>query len=319
MPTAPSSCLAVLVLSCVAAAVAGVDCGKATTPVEKAVCADPTLSAADAALSGRFAAAVGRALDPQKLRDDELQWLARLGKGDAAADRIATAHRTRIEQLDRQIAALDRLERARDTTEEAARNGCPALFDDDNAATVGACSVTGFGPVGAVEGHAFLYGIYSYNIPAGDGLMRTSVVVYERRADGGLRALYAPQEGAGFFAAPEIIHSAGHTLLHLPGYESGTGDFNLERMFVRRAGAWAPFATDDWKLDLARRLPHGYGARKGVFPDYKKMSGTTLLWRDRDGNCCPTGGRSDFTLGWQGDRLRIKSLRVKIGARYAVW
>ena len=298
------------------AVAANFDCAKPANPVEKVVCADPALSAADAQLTQRLADAMARSLDPDQLHDEQRQWLGRLEKGDADPATIAAAYQNRLDQLGRQLAWLDKIEPARTTTEDAARSVCPALFDNP-AGSVGACTVSEFGTAGSAGGHDFLYGLYSYGLPnGGDGPIRASVVLYKRQPGGKLHALFAPQEAAGFFSRPAIFVSAGHTLLHLPGYESGTGDFNLERMFIWNAGAWTYFGTDDWHLALARRLPKGYEIWKGVFLDYRKMTGTTPLWRGSDGNCCPTGGRADFTLGWQGDQLTVNSVEVKLGARY---
>jgi uncharacterized protein len=299
------------------AAAASFDCAKAANPLAKAICTDPGLSAADDKLVGRYAEAMARTLDPGKLHDEQRQWSARLEKGKATAAAIADAYQNRLNQLDREIAWLDQIEPARDTTEDAARAGCPALFDDP-ADTAGPCKVANFGAVGTVDGRTFFYGLYIYTIPAGDDPVHTAVVIFERRADGRLRALYAPQEAAGFFSQPQIIAEAGHTLLQLPGYDSGTGDFNVERLFLWKNAVWNYFDTDEWHSGLAHRLPRGYEIWKGVFPDYRKMTGTTPLWLVKtDGNCCPTGGRADFTLGWQGDRLVVKSVQVKLGVRYA--
>ncbi|HXC26713.1 MAG TPA: hypothetical protein VNV38_02065 [Stellaceae bacterium] len=280
-------------------------------PVEKAVCTDPALSAADAQLTQRLADVMSRSLDPGQLDDEQRQWLGRLGQGEADSATIAAAYQSRLGQLDRQMAWLDKIEPARTTTEDAARSTCPALFNDP-AGSVGACTVSEFGTAGSVGGHEFFYGLYGYNDAIG-----VRVVLYERLPGGELHALFAPQEAGGFFSRPAIFVSAGHTLLHLPGYESGTGNFNLERMFIWRAAAWTFIDAAGWGRDLTRRLPKGYDVWKGVFPDYRKMTGTTPLWRQSDGFCCPTGGRADFTLGWQGDRLTVKSVQIKLGAKYA--
>jgi hypothetical protein len=79
------------------------------------------------------------------------------------------------------------------------------LFDDDKD-IVGECEVIKFGEIGAVDGHALLYGLYVYNTAASDFIWRTSVVVYERCGDV-VRALFAPMEGDGageFYDVPII-------------------------------------------------------------------------------------------------------------------
>jgi uncharacterized protein len=57
---------------------AGFDCNKAASPTEKAICADPTLSALDDSMTAAFNAALKRWADPigaQALREDQRFWL----------------------------------------------------------------------------------------------------------------------------------------------------------------------------------------------------------------------------------------------------
>ena len=203
----------------------------------------------------------------------------------------------------------------RDVTEEAARSAC--IEHPDSEAMPGSCTVSGFGPLGSVEGHDLFYGLYAYHAADGDFLLRTDVAVYERETDGRLRVLFAPEADAVFYDKPAIIETGGRVLLHLPGYESGTGDFNRERLYLWRDAAWQEVDTAAWLSELAKRLPKGFAVWKGVFPDYRKMTAATPVWRESDGNCCPTGGRADIALGWQGDRIIVKSVRFTLGAKAA--
>jgi uncharacterized protein len=300
------------------AAAASFDCAKATTPVETAVCADPILSALDERVTERFAMATARSLDPEGLRQDQRIWLAvRDRDGVTGAPRSLLAmYRRRLDQLNKEIADLDKIETARDTTEAASHSACPALFDDAPD-TVGSCEVTGFGEIGAVDGHAFLYGLYTFRAAKGDYPRRTSVVVYARDGDK-LRALFVPREDESFYDVPSIVTAADRIVLRLPGHESGTGNFNRERLFLWRNGAWVGADVTSWYSDLVLRLPGDYEVFKGIFPDYGKMTAAALLGRKKtDGICCPTGGRVDMTLGWRDDRLIIESLQVKLGRKYA--
>lgn len=58
------------------------DCRKATTEIEKAICASPDLSKADVALAGAYLEALARAPEEAKplLRGDQRGWLAHIGK-----------------------------------------------------------------------------------------------------------------------------------------------------------------------------------------------------------------------------------------------
>jgi uncharacterized protein len=77
-----SACLPIfsLLLACAAPpiAAAGFDCGKAANRFEKTVCADPTLSAQDAAMAQRYDAALALLSAPGKniLRSGQRQWRA---------------------------------------------------------------------------------------------------------------------------------------------------------------------------------------------------------------------------------------------------
>ncbi|HEY2612921.1 MAG TPA: hypothetical protein VGI94_19085 [Reyranella sp.] len=70
---------------------------------------------------------------------------------------------------------------------------------------------------------------------------------------------------------PRILHAGGRAVLHLPAYESGTGNFNRELLYV--------WANDAWHDELDRRLPKGLVILKGVYPDYEKMTAETPVWR----------------------------------------
>jgi hypothetical protein len=199
-------------------------------------------------------------------------------------------------------------------TEEAARSACPP---GSTVAPDTHCTVAGFGVIGKVEGRQLVYGLYS-DTANGDYTLRTEVAVYERRPDGKLHRLISAGDRGDIYSEPKLLNGAGRVLLHLPGYEDGTGDFNVERLYVWRDGVWRPIDLDAWRKQLSGKLPVGYEIWKGVFPDYVKMTATTPLWRRRtDGNCCPTGGRADIVLTWQSDRLVLKSVQFKLGAQYA--
>jgi len=316
-----SICGALLICElAIPASAANFDCTKATTPVERVVCANPALSAADDRLAERFAAAMARTLDPQTLRREQRKWLALTRRQPPVAEYLAQSYRDRIDVFDRLIAELNALEPTRHLAEVAARAECPVLSNalDPLAALTAACAAAGFGKIGAVDGKEFLYGLYDSRGRGSDTPTSTDIVIYRREAaEGQLYALFAPQSDATFYAEPQILMTAGRTLLHLPGTVAGTGYLNDERLFVWRAGGWADVDTTSWLDDLVHRLPFGYGAWKGIYPDYRTLSAATPLWRRSDAHCCPTGGRADIAFGWSGDRIVVKGVEVKYGVKYA--
>ncbi|MGD9610324.1 MAG: DUF1176 domain-containing protein [Desulfovibrionaceae bacterium] len=68
-------CLLALLPAVPWARAAGIDCAKATTNVEKLLCADPALQTADAAVAEAFATARDAASDPAAVRASQRDWL----------------------------------------------------------------------------------------------------------------------------------------------------------------------------------------------------------------------------------------------------
>lgn len=100
-----SSCTAILPMlwATAAAAQPGFDCTKATTAAEKAICADPRLAGADAAMTKAFAALLRARLPVQQaaLRNDQKRWVTERDAGcfdkkdDALARCLLAATRAR--------------------------------------------------------------------------------------------------------------------------------------------------------------------------------------------------------------------------------
>jgi uncharacterized protein len=296
------------------AGAASFDCTKPATLVDKTVCADHFLSARDDQLAERLAVALKQSLDPAELRIEQHSWHERLERRPPAVGALSTAYKARISEIEHEIARLSKIEPARTRSEASARANCPPLFDDDKD-MVGGCEVLEFGEIGAVDGNALLYGLYVYHDADDDLIRRTSVVVYERRGDV-LRALFAPIDEGGY-DVPTIVTSAERTMLQLRGSAAGSGNGNIERVFVWWNGSWADLDTTSWVHELADRLPEGYWALDGIYPDYREMTAATPLWRAGvDAHCCPTGGRANMTFSWDSDRLVIKSLDINFDAKW---
>jgi uncharacterized protein YecT (DUF1311 family) len=74
----------------------GFDCGKASTMVEKMICADPRLSALDAKLAQSYKVSLASAADPQTLRSEQRAWLASVRNRCPDPECIAQAYGSRI-------------------------------------------------------------------------------------------------------------------------------------------------------------------------------------------------------------------------------
>jgi hypothetical protein len=76
------------------------DCGKASTSIEKMICADSSLSAADSALAVRYAKAKAASIDSTSLRDSQRQFL-QTRNGCTTTVCIADAYRSRAAELEK--------------------------------------------------------------------------------------------------------------------------------------------------------------------------------------------------------------------------
>jgi hypothetical protein len=176
------------------------------------------------------------------------------------------------------------------------------------------CAVGEFGRVGAVGGRNFSFARYDFKPAPGDPyypLAYSRIVLFEDQSPAALRAVLVSGDDAAFFyAKPVILRSTDRILLHIPAYESGTGNFNRELVYAWTKESWRDVDVGLWLDDLAHRLPKGFSVRKGVYPDYAAMRAQTPLWRAEDGENCPNGGRADIGLQWRGDRLAVRSVRI---------
>ncbi|HMJ44567.1 MAG TPA: hypothetical protein VK522_20070 [Pseudolabrys sp.] len=189
-----------------------------------------------------------------------------------------------------------------------ARAGCLA----DYAEPVGdmPCQLAKFGAIGTFNGHSFDYARYAFTTEGG-GSMGGRVLIFERLDGDRLRILFVPEIIGGPFYNPKLIGTPAGVLLHFAGFDTGTGNFNRERLYIWRTSEWRPVDTTSWLDTLAKRLPKGLGAWKGVYPDYRTMKASTPLWRTGDGNASPTGGRAAIRLGWRGDKIVLQSVSVR--------
>lgn len=171
------------------------------------------------------------------------------------------------------------------------------------------CKVTEFGEAETVEEHSFVYALYA--VATKDGVVfNTRAAVFERSGDGLLRLRLAPDGGGGVFDKPAVLRARTGILLHIPGSESGTGNFNREALYIWRGSRWKKVDTESWLKTLQRRLPAALGAWKGIYPDYTTLKAHTPLWRKGDGNSCATGGSADIVLAWAGERIVLSDVKV---------
>lgn len=133
------------------------------------------------------------------------------------------------------------------------------------------------------------------------------LVVFERRGRD-LRPLTWSFEGYDW-QAPRLVEHDDGPLLAAIGFRAGSGHGNADLLYRRSGDSWREVELESWKLGLPRHLPAGLGVLKGVDYDFARLTARMSLWRDEDGNCCPTGGQALAELRLEGDRLVLVRLR----------
>ena len=291
------------VLACVFAGLpawaASFDCAKSGTAVEKRICADAALSAADEAMAAAFAEAVKAAPAPLSLRREQARWLVEtrnkasdLGKvmAERAMELRSLAARSREIAAPRVLASLAK--------------ECLSVLDDVD----GDCKVEEAGVVKGAPGPKLHYQVQAYR--KDDYQSAGAVVVLAETAPGQGIPLFWPGSDSAYFGAPLVFAHPAGALLDLPGNLDGTGHFSAETLYAWHGGAWREVDIESWAGAMGRRLPAGLEVWKGVYPDWKTMTAQTPLWRAGDGNCCPSGGMAYVNLGLRGEVVVLESMRV---------
>ena len=113
-----------------------------------------------------------------------------------------------------------------------------------------ACEVGDFGPAGTVAGHDFSWVRYDF-----------------KPAPGMLRPILISGDDAAFgYGKPEILRAGGRIVLHVPAYESGTGNFNRELLYAWANDGWRDVDVTAWLGELKQRLPKGLGVLRESIP-----------------------------------------------------
>src|SRR5687767_12192493 len=191
------------------------------------------------------------------------------------------------------------------------------------------CRVTRFGELGTVDGETYYYAIYCLLPPSsrsdgetcGDDAFRAQyhrargLAVFARAgSETDVRLIFERVSGdIGMFVyrEPVLAPSAAGTLLQLPIAYDGTGNFNASEYFVREGQRWERIDAASWLADLAKRLPPGVSLWKGVWPDLLTLRAEAGLYREGDGNCCPTGGLARIQLAVRDKRFILESVTIE--------
>jgi len=190
------------------------------------------------------------------------------------------------------------------------------------------CQVSDFGEFGAVDDQTYYYALYCLipnyatdNGKCGDDSFsarfhrhRGLAVFTEDRSSGGLQLLFErviSDIGTRYYEKPEIVHNTNGTLLYLPIAVDGTGHGNESQYYIREANKWEPIESEVWLNDLSARLPPGLQMWKGAWPNLNTMQAQIVLYRDKDANCCGTGGTARVRLAIRSRKFVIDSVDIE--------
>ncbi|MDP1912422.1 hypothetical protein [Brevundimonas sp.] len=128
---------------------------------------------------------------------------------------------------------------------------------------------------------------------------------------GDLRSVASGADGY-FYEAPSLVRVDQTAHLAIAGRMRGTGNFNADALYRLTPDGASPLVkldNESWRDTLTRHLPPGLGVRKGVSFTYgdETITALTSLWRDADGECCPTGGEARLFFAIEDDRLVLRS------------
>jgi len=291
-----------LALPACAVEAASFDCAKAATAVENEICADPALSQADERMAQAYSKTLDATLAPRALRTDQMRWLASR-ESVGTLDDLRGSYDRRIAEL---LTQSDKWQSVRrDVGEAEARRTCIAIPDSPDDP----CTVDAFATV-AGSGDTLAFQLQSYTNPQ---YRSAGGVVVFRRHGTMLTPVIATAVDDVTFGAPVVVQSPAGKLLTVPGMMAGTGAFNAGSLYLMDGEKMSEIDIESWLFDLGKRLPKGWGAWKGIFPDYAKFTATTPLWKSGDGNCCATAGRATLRLGLKNGRLVILDLQIRSG------
>ncbi len=296
-----SLCLLLLFLGMASGRAASFDCKAARSPTEQAICGNSDLSRLDGELAQAYAAAMASVPRPTALRDVQRDWIVRV-RDKAPAGTLRHVLEARLTEL-RAIDADARTLR-KPVTADSLGTRCISLRDDPDET----CKVDSLGRIQNGPGGALAWQIQSYH----QDNLRTAagVVVLSVLPGGQFQPVVWDAAEDAYFGEPRLVATPAGRLLDLNGSLDGTGNLSVESLYQFTDGAWHEVDLTAWPKALSARLPKGLAIWKGVYPDWKTMTAASDLWRDRDANCCPSGGSVHVTLALADGRITLTGMTL---------
>ncbi len=313
----------VLVLTAGAASfaqAASFDCKAASSNSERLICSTPELDKLDVRLADAYARAVQAAPWREAIREAQRVWLT--GPRDAAAalggaPALAAAYRSRIATLQAELARAGDPQVIEPAEASARGDTCLiSLPSDGTSAETPPCRVRETGSLAVVAGRALTYAVYDYGGPSSGGSVGTGVLVFgPGSTPDRLRLLVADLHAEARCEKPQVLPSptreaSGRALLHVPCTHAGTQAANDETVYGWTNGSWQELDVRSWRREFLARVPRDRHITRGVYPDYRTMTVRSSLWGPNDPDCCASYGTMEADLGWSGDRLVVREVRI---------
>ena len=285
------------------------DCTATNHAVERLICADDALRALDRRAAELWTQVRARSGRPTTLALEHDQWLRDRLAGELDWDTGGETRRPRdAEELrqfhDDYIRSLEEaLRRAGSMPESAPLS---ELAGDCIGAALNQCSVPIAGYLNVEEGRRLAWQIQD-GVTEEDGLS-AGFVLFEIAGDR-MRPLGWAYEGVTY-EAPSLFQTEHGTFVVFPGRYGGTGNHNADVLYRLDASGVTEIELSSWWSTVDARLPEGLGVWKGVDYRWPDLSARTFLWRDGDGNCCPTGGQATLDFRVEGTALVLTGVRL---------
>ncbi len=275
------------------------------------VCTYPALARLHAEMERKFATivATGNRTATWQARHDAVLRRLRIGLdyegqrlSDVAVEQIFRDH---IADLDKGL-AQSRGVRAMVKTPSASGDRCISTWLDQG------CRVTASGVLRAKDGRRIHWQMQDG--ASGDDGVGAGIILWAASNAGTAKLIGYSFDGV-FYDPPRLTQGG---MLWVPGRVMGTGNGNADLLFRWDATTgWQDIELESWRDSLDAKLPKGFGVWKGVEYDFEGLAATSKLWRDKDANCCPSGGDVQLDFEIEGRKLVLKDVRPDIVEKWA--
>jgi len=175
------------------------------------------------------------------------------------------------------------------------------------------CKVVSIQNLADFDGQKLSLARYEYSWSKDSGLKECGYgTVVMKETSSKLEPIWGGFGSAKSSEEPKIFQLNGASFVSIPVRYSGTAAAQNDGLLSFRNGQWHEVDTQTYQADLKKRIPAGLSIEKGLYPDYRKMTVESGLWKKSDPNCCASGGQFTAKLSVENDRLVITDYKQNI-------